>query len=329
MKHIGVISQVCGVRRAVLDDGPARGMRAFDVRTGGGLTFTVLPDRGLDIGWCHYNDIPIGFTSKTGVVAPALCEYDGTGFLRGFTAGLLTTCGYTHMGAACVDEGKTLGLHGRATMLPSDHTTADEYWDGDDYILRISGMMREAAVFGENIQLRRVITAKTGENKIQIHDTVENCGFEPQPLMLLYHFNFGHPLVGSEAKMITSDCAGVIPRDDTAKAGLEQCREFQSPAHRYAEQVFYYDLIPEQDGTVSAGLHNPALNLSAAVRFKKNELPYLIEWKQMGEGDYVCGIEPATWKPEGRDKAREQGELMIIEPEDQKEFHLEIDISMK
>jgi hypothetical protein len=324
MKHIGDMSQVCGVRRTVLDDGPGRGMRAFDVRTGGGLAFTVLPDRGLDIGWCHYNGTPVAFISKTGAVAPGLCEYPGSGFLRGFTGGLLTTCGYTHMGAACVDNGAPLGLHGRGTMLASDRTTADEYWEGDEYVIRISGLMREAAMFGENIHLRRIITTKAGENRIWIHDSVENSGFEPQPLIMLYHFNFGHPLVGSETKLVTSGSSTVTPRDEAALSGLDRCYFFEPPSHRYEEQVFYHDLVPTGDGSVFAGLYNPAVDTSVTIHHKKSELQYLVEWKQMGEGDYVCGIEPATWKPEGRSKARESGELLMIEPGARRDFHLEL-----
>ncbi|MCL2033530.1 MAG: aldose 1-epimerase family protein [Oscillospiraceae bacterium] len=326
MKNIGDISQVCGVRRSVLDDGPGRGMRVFDVRTGGGLSFSVLPDRGMDISWCSYNDTPIGFISKTGAVSPFLCGYEDTGFLRGFTAGLLTTCGYTHMGAACKDEGKSLGLHGRANFAVAEHASSYECWDGDDYLIRISGATREAAVFGENIQSRREISVKAGENRIMIKDTVRNYGFDTQPLMMLYHFNFGHPLVGPGTKMVSSKSTSAVPRDETASKGLEACRAFQAPTHGYAEQVFYYDLTPEKDGTVFAGLYNPLLNVTASVTFYKNELPYLIQWKQMGEGDYTCGIEPATWKPEGRAAARELGELIMIAPGEEREFSLEVSV---
>jgi len=327
MKNAGDISQICGIRQSVLDDGPGRGMRVFDVRTGGGLTFSVLPDRGMDISWCHYNNVPIGFISKTGPVSPYLCEYEGTGFLRGFTAGLLTTCGYTHMGAACIDEGKPLGLHGRANFAVAEQVSSYESWDGDDYLIRVSGMTREAAVFGENIQIRREICAKGGENHIFIKDTVMNCGFEPQPLMMLYHFNFGHPLVGPDTQFVSSKSANITPRDETAGKGLEQCLAFQEPTHQYAEQVFYHDLLPGKDGTVFAGLYNPALKVGAAITFDKAELPYLIQWKQMGEGDYTCGIEPGTWKPEGRTAARKQGELLMIAPGEQREFNLKVSIT--
>jgi len=326
MKNIGDIAQICGIRRFILDDGPGRGMRVFEVRTGSGLTFSVLPDRGMDIGWCHYNSTPIGFISKTGAVSPSFCEYPESGFLRGFMAGLLTTCGYTHMGAPCIDDGKQLGLHGRATALVSDNTTVNELWEGDEYIMRLGGTMRESAVFGENIQVRREIMVAAGTNRIIIRDVVENNGFDSQPLMLLYHFNFGYPLLSSDTKLVSSDCNDIRPRDKTAEAGLSACREFQKPAPEYAEQVFSYDLIPDKAGYVFAGLSNPELNIAAKIRFRKSELPYLIQWKQMGEQDYTCGIEPATWRTEGRDKAREQGGLIIMEPGERRTFNLEFSI---
>ena len=324
MKRAGDISQICGVRQSVLSDGPGRGMRVFDVNTGGGLTFSVLPDRGMDIGWCRYNNLPVGYISKVGPVSPALAQYGGDAFLRSFMAGLLTTCGYTHMGAPCVDEGVALGLHGRAHALVSDGTVADCHWEGNEYTMTLRGTMREVSALGENLQLTREIRAIAGENRFTITDTLENCGFHSQPLMMLYHFNFGFPLVGPDTKFISSRCNGVVPRDDQAATGLEQCRSFCDPIHGYMEQVFYHDLEPEADDGLFAGLHNPTLPLSVKIHFKRSELPCLVEWKQMGEGDYVCGIEPSTWKPEGRAKAREQGELLCIQPGEARSFHLEL-----
>ncbi|MCL2343990.1 MAG: aldose 1-epimerase family protein [Firmicutes bacterium] len=322
MRHIGDISQACGIRRCVLDDGPGRGMRAFDVDTGSGLQFTALPDRGLDISACRYRGLPLSFISKTGPVAPGLCSYGS--FLRYFTAGLLTTCGYTHMGAACMDGDRALAAHGYAPALVSDNTAAEESWQGDDYLMRIRGTMREAEVFGENIRMTRELRATAGENRIRITDRVENAGFDPQPLMLLYHCNFGHPFLGPDTRLISGGRNGVVPRDEAAASGLSRCDSFEEPTHGYAEQVFYHDLVPDAGGLVWAGLRNPALGVSVKLKFFKRELPYLIEWKQMGEGDYVCGLEPATWKPEGRARARVLGELETIQPGEVREFHLEI-----
>ncbi len=324
-RRVGDLSQVCGVRQSVLADGPGRGMRAFDVTNGSGLSFTVLPDRGMDIAWCSYKSIPISFISKTGPVHPSLCHYGGNDFLRGFTGGLLTTCGYTHMGSACRDEGSELALHGRATLLPSDDTAVLCGFEGDDYVMRIRGRMRESAVLGEDVQLYREIRASAGENVLHITDRLENAGSEAQPLMLLYHFNFGHPLLGEAAKLVTPP-GRVIPRDSAAAEGLADCKSFHSPVSGYGEQVFYHDPEPDGNGRVRVTLQNSALGLSASLCYNKSELPCLIQWKQLGNADYVCGLEPATWYPEGRAEARKRGELALLAPGETRVFHLSVEL---
>ena len=32
------------------------------------------------------------------------------------------------------------------------------------------------------------------------------------------------------------------------------------------------------------------------------------------QGDYVCGLEPATWWTDGRAEARKKGELLFLQP---------------
>lgn len=326
MKYIGDISQVASVTKYVLDDGKGRGMRIFDVKNGSGLRFSVVPDRGLDIMHCDYKGIPISFISKTGLVSPAYYEHENTGFLRSFTAGLLTTCGYTYMGAACEDEGESLGLHGRATSLVSEETGACGFWDGDDYIISISGMMREAAAFGENIHLIRQITCRAGQNVIYIDDTYENYGYDPQPFMVLYHCNFGYPVVSQDSSLTTSKSNGVIPRDSIAAAGIDNYSCFTAPIHDFCEQVFFHNLVPDSEGMAWARMENRKLGLHVTLRYSTQYLPYLIQWKQTGEGDYACGLEPATWLPKGRSEARKLGQLEMIQPGEIKKMHLEFSV---
>lgn len=324
-QHVGDLSQVCGVRQTVLSDGPGRGMRAFDVTTGSGLAFTILPDRGMDIAWCTYKSIPIGFISKAGPIHPALGQYGGTNFLRAFTGGLLTTCGYTHMGSPCEDEGQQLGLHGRATFLPADQTAVLCDFDGDEYVMRIRGSMREASVLGENILFSREIRALAGESNIRIIDRVENAGDTAQPLMLLYHFNFGHPLLDKDTILLTSP-GKITPKGDEAAAALDTCKTFHSPMAEYKEQLFYHDLEPDTGGMAWATLQNPTLGIYASIYYNKAQLPHLVQWKQLGINDYVCGLEPATWYPEGRKQARSRGELITLAPGEIRDFSLRLEL---
>ena len=43
------VAQVGGIDAYTIDEGPARGVRALVVNTGGGLRYRILADRGMDI----------------------------------------------------------------------------------------------------------------------------------------------------------------------------------------------------------------------------------------------------------------------------------------
>lgn len=330
LKCTGNMSQFADARECKLTSGKADGVRAIEVKTGGGLQFTVLPSRALDIAWCDYKGTPISFISKSGVTHPAYFEKDGLGFFRGFYCGLLTTCGLTYMGAPNTDQGQELGLHGRISNIPAYDVAVQKEWEGEDYVIRIKGKVRESGMFMENICMSREIVTKLGSNILEVHDRIENCGFESQPHMLLYHCNFGYPLVSDRTKLATPGTK-VTPRDAEAEKGITNYDTFESPQHRYNEQVFYHDLTGNKDGATYACLYNKELNIGAYVKFNKKQFAYCGEWKSMCEGDYVVGLEPATWLPEGRAKARELGQLDYIEPGEVKAYDFSIGIveSMK
>lgn len=308
-KRIGDISQLGGALEYTYDSGKANGTKAIEVRNGSGLRFVILPGRGMDIAYAEYEGIPFSYISKTGVVESS--HYDEPDFLRSFTAGLLTTCGLTYMGAPCHDEGKDLGAHGRISNLPAFDVGIVQEWRGDDYVIEVRGKVREATVFGENMVLTRIITTKFGENRIYIHDEIENEGFADTPLMVLYHMNFGFPLISSST-VLTTNTINLRPRDTVAEPGVNQACAFSEPIPGYSEQVFYRDSVKES----FAKLYNPDVNLSVEIGFSGGELPYLVEWKQMGQQEYVVGLEPATYPPSGRAAARATGELLYLKPQE-------------
>lgn len=321
MKYIGDVSQIADARESVLSAGRADGVRAIDVKTGSGFEFTILPTRGMDIAWASYKGNAISFISKAGVTHPAYFEKDGLSFLRGFFCGLVTTCGLTYFGAPCEDNGEQLGLHGRISNIPAQNVGVSKYWDGDDYMMKITGQVVESSMFNENLVLTREITTKLGSNCLHIKDTVENMGFNEQPLMILYHCNFGYPVVDENTVLIEPEGTVVKARD--AEGVVEKCFEFQKPTHDYNEQVFYHD-IP--GGKVKAVLFNEKRKLGAYVAFDRAQFSHFGEWKMMGEGDYVVGLEPSNAIPEGRDVVRKRGELEFIQPGEKKVYELEIGV---
>lgn len=319
-ERVGDISQIAGALPYTYDAGKAKGTSAVEVKTGSGLGFVILLDKGMNIAYAEYKGVPFSYISKTGVVSPD--HYDEPDFLRSFEGGLLTTCGITYMGAPCVDEGVKLGAHGRISNIPAYDVCISQDWDeNDEYCIIVSGKVRESSMFGENMVLKRTIKTYLGSDSFTIHDEVVNEGFTKTPLMILYHMNFGYPLLSEDAKL-TTNCENLRPRDDAAKPGVNDAYEFSAPIADYAEQVFYRDSVKQS----YAELKNDKLGIACRIEFDGEQLPYLVEWKQVGKKEYVVGLEPGTNPPDGRDKIRKRGELIELEPYEKREFDLKISL---
>ena len=120
LSFVGDVQQIANVRPSVLSDGKADGTRAISINTGGGLMFTVLPGRGMDIPEAYFRGYAINFSTGTGIVSPAYYEEPGLKWLRTFFGGLLTTCGITNAGIPSEDEGQAFGLHGRISNAAAE-----------------------------------------------------------------------------------------------------------------------------------------------------------------------------------------------------------------
>jgi hypothetical protein len=330
MQRVGDISQVAGARRCVLADGKAQGIEAVDIRTGGGLSFTVLPGRGMDIAWADYRGVPVAYLSKTGVAGPSYYEPDGVQWLRTFFAGLLTTCGLSNVGGPCAEEEPVVGvqrhgLHGRISNMAADQVGVREEWQGDDFVMTVSGRLREAMLHGENLTLRREITATLGENRFFLHDIVENEGFSVRPLMLLYHCNIGYPVLDQGSRLICASTA-IEPLSDLARSELDRCRRMDAPEVGYPERVYFHELGADRDGRTGVALVNDALGLGVYVRFDRRQLPRFTQWKQLSAAEYVVGLEPGNCWPVGRLEQRRRGALEMIEAGQRRTFDLEIGV---
>jgi hypothetical protein len=319
---VGGMAQLAGIRLVELADGRARGMRAADVFTGSGFRFQVLVDRGLDLGAAEHSGRSLAWTHPA-LGSPALHERPGIGWLRTFGGGLVTTCGLDHFGPPD-PEGEGYSLHGRASHLPAESLRVRQEWKGDDYVLELEGETRQSRLFGENLRLERRIATRLGASSLILEDRLTNDGFRPTPLAVLYHCNFGFPVVSPESELLVRDRA-VRPRDLPAEKGLADHLRFGPPQAGFAEQVFFHDPRTGPDGLACAAIVNRALGFGAFVRWRAAELPVLAHWKMTGEGEYVCGLEPSTHAMTAtRREQRENGSLRDLAPGESIAFHLEI-----
>ncbi|MBS7611375.1 aldose 1-epimerase family protein [Candidatus Bathyarchaeota archaeon] len=303
-----------------------RDVRVVSMKTGE-VDLYIIVDRGLDIANAEYKGVPLAWISPTGFIAPSFFEPESFGWLRGFFGGLLTTCGLTYLGAPTVDMGERLGLHGRISYIPAKLTRIEGYWDGEDYIMVVEGSCREARVFGSNLVLKRKIESKLGSKTVLIEDLVVNEGWGAQPLMILYHFNFGFPLVDENAYLISTSKL-YVPRDRDAEEEAEKYDRFQHPTGGFREKVYFHDMAVDDDGYVYAAIVNEKLmdGLGVYVKYRKRELNRFIEWKMMGEGTYVVGLEPANCLVLGRDRERKWSTLQFIQPGEERKFTVEFNV---
>jgi hypothetical protein len=185
--------------------------------------------------------------------------------------------------------------------------------------------MREGHAFGPKLVLRRTISSEFGANWIDIKDTITNEHWAESPLMLLYHFNIGFPLV-SEGSRLLCNPKKTRPRDAEAEKGADRWHTFDAPQAGFSEQVFYHDLKGTADGTTRVALVRPDRQLGIALQFNKKELPRFIEWKMMGQGTYVVGLEPANCYVAGRAAEREAGTLEMLKPGEEKSVSLRVSV---
>ena len=325
---VGDFSQVAGVKPYQLTEGKARGARCVDFWTGSGFEFTVMPERGMDISQAFYQGKSLCWRSSTGDVHPHFFEPEGLGWLRSFSGGLLVTCGLTYAGFPSEDEGEKLGLHGRISHIPAEDIRINREWRGEDYILSVEGRIRESAVFGENMVLKRKIWTKMGESRLWIEDKVENQGYRETPLMIIYHFNIGFPVVAEGSRLI-SPTTEVTPVTEESAKGKEDYARFTAPIPNFKEKVYYHRMRADEDGLVRCALVNENIEgegFGVYLSYRIDQLPNFIQWKMMGETEYVVGMEPANCRVEGRPKERERKTLRMLKPGETQDFSLEVGV---
>jgi len=326
LSRVGQMDQLAGIRLLEAGDGKARGCRVLDVWTGSGLRFQVNAERALDISSCDFKGTPVAWRSPAGDVHPTYYEPQGLGWLRSFPGGLLMTCGLDQFGSPSQDGGAEFGLHGRISNQPASQVSYRTFWEGNDYKLEIAGESRQSALFCENLVLRRRISTALGSSRIHIEDVVTNEGFESAPHMLLYHFNLGFPLV-SENTHLQLQSEETLPRDAIAQSGLAEWARFQSPTPGYQEQVFIHRPVTDENGQTTVELQNLQVGFGLRWKYKTAELPYLMEWKMMGEGAYVIGVEPANCNGlGGRAATRELEQLPLLAPGESRNYHIDVEV---
>ena len=323
VRRVGDISQAGDVCVTELLDGNARGVRIAEFRTGSGLRFTVLIDRGMDIGCADFAGRPVAWVSPTGVAHPAYHSLQKRGWMRTFHGGLMNGGGLSNIGNACTDDGEELVQHGWLSHTPASHLSYGGDWHGDEHELWVEGRMREAVAKGCNLVLTRRIAAWLGGTSITIEDRVVNEGFLPAPHQMLYHCNFGFPVISPDSELLFA-AERTWPRD--AGVDVSDCTHIGAPVRGDKGKVAYHIPKPDGAGFANAAWVNRSLGFGVYLRFRIAELPRMAQWYMRSDGYYLGALEPMTGSVEGRDKDRARGWLRSLEPGEAVDYRLEIGV---
>ncbi|EDY80403.1 hypothetical protein VDG1235_12 [Verrucomicrobiia bacterium DG1235] len=309
------------VQTRTLRGGTQEGVDVVEINNGK-LSFAVLPTRGMGIWKGQCGEIALGWDSP--VKAPVHPNYvqslenGGIGWLKGFNEWIVR-CGLSSMGAPGADtivdnNGNALEaflpLHGNIANIPA-HTVSIEITESE-IVLR--GEVLETMMFGPALRLQTEIRAAFGSGSLQILDTVTNMGDNPTEHELLFHVNYGAPLLEKDARF-QAPFKQVAPRDPRAAEGMKDYDRYEAPCPGFVEQAYFFELAGKRGSRETlAMLSNASGEQASLLRFSLKDFPCFTLWKNTaGQKDgYVTGLEPATAYPNTRRFERERGRVLTL-----------------
>lgn len=289
---------IADIRLVTLEDGPGRGQRILLARNATGLSFEVAVDRGFDISALSLNAINIGWCSPTQLPFPSADpgSDDGWGFFRNFD-GFMVTCGLDHISSPrSVDishhnhpliKSVRQPQHGRIATAKARLLTYG--LDEETGTIICEGIVRQASVFGEVLELRRRIALPIWTSALLVDDVVTNRSFRPAHHAMIYHLNFGYPFLDENLEI------SGLPEPLLSSLRSDQPR----PRDDYGQQVDAVDSrdIPEAS---PIRLTNPDLDVSVGLSYSREHLTKLAVWRAYQSGLFALGIEPRTEPAEAR-----------------------------
>lgn len=287
----------------------------------GKLEIVVCPTRGMGILQVRMDDVVLKWDSPVQeIVNPQFVNLNsrgGLGWLEGFNE-FMCRCGLESNGGPGPDKfinnvgdeaEMDLTLHGKIANLPArrvevivDRTAP--------YAIHLKAQVDEKILFGPKLELHTELVVLPGGNSFQLIDEVRNVGAQEQEFEIIYHANFGSPLLEEGAQVI-APVRKVAPINDRAAEGLDQWSTFDAPTTGFIEQVYLLHLHGDDDNHTTAMLCNRAQDKAATISWSLDELPYLTVWKNTGAAadGYVTGIEPGTNFPNHRSVERAAGRV--------------------
>jgi galactose mutarotase-like enzyme len=303
----------------------------------GEIEIDVLPTRGMGI-WrvLHRSNDAAGMSTlgwkspNRGPVHPAfvdLGEPSGLGWLDGFDE-LLCRCGLESNGAPDFDDVYNrlkFPLHGRIANRPAHNVELTV--DTDKGEIRLRGVVEETRFHFLKLRMTSTITTTFNKKSFTVSDEVENFSASPTTMQMLYHVNFGLPLLDAGSRVV-APVKTIVPRNARAAGGIRTWDSFSAPEPGFEEQVYFFELNAADDGGTRAMLKNAHGTRGVTLLFNKQQLPYFTLWKNTtAEADgYVTGLEPGTNFPNPRSFETIKKRVVHLAPGQKQKFDVTMEV---
>lgn len=312
------------ITKYTLKGGKQHGVDIVEIANGA-MTVVVVPTRGMGVLEAFTDEVTLGWASPVRKpVHPAYVDEEsraGLGWLEGFSE-LVVRCGLASNGAPGEDVVRTntgaqarvrLPLHGTIANAPASVVSVRVGLE-PPHELSVVGEVYDTQMYGACYRLESRISTLPGSTEFTVSDTVENLSACPSEMELLYHCNYGPPLLGEGARLL-APVAYLTPRDEQAQLDVDTWDAYGPPQPGFAEQCHYMRLHSNAAGRTLVALVAPDESTAATVRFSVGELPAFTVWKCMAaEADgYVTGLEPATDYPNNRSFERAHGRVVMLD----------------
>jgi hypothetical protein len=325
------------VNKTTLHGGKQEGVDLITIDNGQ-MQIRVIPTRGLSILDARVGDMRLGWDSPvTQVVHPQYVNLEsrgGLGWLEGFNE-WMTRCGLEFAGHPGKDEfisntgdkaTMDLTLHGKVGNIPASEVQViiDEK---PPHRIRVRGTVYEQGFYGPKLELTAEISTEPGSDTFRIEDGIRNNGAFEQEFQLIYHANFGAPLLQKDSQVLTA-AKKISPMNSHAGKDISSFSTYAEPTKGFIEQVYLIEPYADTSGRSIAMLRNAAADRAASISFSIEQLTYLTIWKNTAaiEDGYVTGLEPATGFPYNRRIERQFGRVPKLAPGQSRSFVLDIGI---
>jgi hypothetical protein len=187
--------------------------------------------------------------------------------------------------------------------------------DPDQGEVSVRGVVEETRFHFTKLRMTSTYTVRAGKSAIWVRDEVENFSGSPAEIQMLYHINFGQPLLDPGARFL-APLARLMPRNARAAEGLSAWDVYAPPVAGYAEQVYFLELLADARGETQSLLANAARDRGVSLHVNKRQLPCYTLWKNTtaSSDGYVTGLEPGTNYPNPRSFEGRQGRVVRLAP---------------